>query len=168
MSCMFQIWKVPRQSWGQSIPSFSYSFTRQLFTEKWPPAMNSTGCWRNSHCHGAYCLAMRDSNSRKRGGRGSFRLAWEISELRPKWGALVCQESGENIPEREKNKCKAAEKPWRVPGKEVGPVQLEHCAWQGGQGASFEREAGFDQAGLAGHSQSLNAILSATGTLTGF
>ena len=124
MSCRFQIWKVPRQSWGQSIPSFSYSFTRQLFIEKWPPAMNSTGCWRNSHCHGAYCLAMRDSNSRKRGGRGSFRLAWEISELRPKWGALVCQESGENIPEREKNKCKAAEKPWRVPGKEVG-----QCSW---------------------------------------
>ena len=41
-------------------------------------------------------------------------------------------------------------------------------AWQGGDGVSFEREAGFDQAGLSGHSQSLNAILCATGTLTGF
>ena len=71
--------------------------------------------------------------------------------------------------QKEKNdKCKPAEKPGRVPRKEVKPAQLEHCAWQGGEAASFEREAGFDQAGLSGHSQSLNAILRATGALKGF
>lgn len=67
-----------------------------------------------------------------------------------------------------KKQMQSSRKTLKSARERSGAVQLEHCAWQGGQGASFEREAGFDQAGLAGHSQSLDAILSATGALTGF
>ena len=80
-------------------------------------------------------------------------LSWDQNEAR--WLAKRVERT---FQKEKNNKCKPAEKPWRVPGKEV-----THCAWQGREEVSFEREAGFDQAGLSDCSQSLNIILHATG-----
>lgn len=44
------------------------------------------------------------------------------------------------------NKGRQAEKPVRVPGREVRPGQPEHSAWQGNEeNMSFEWQAGLDR-----------------------